>query len=76
MRHGLWVTAGFLRVAIMDNEIIVPFEMACRDSHGVVVRVTGIDTVNHRVIFRRPGYPHDCAYPRRDFGTKFKKVQA
>ncbi|CVA87063.1 DUF4222 domain-containing protein [Serratia liquefaciens] len=59
----------------MENEVIVPFEMDCRDSHGVIVRVIGVDQVNQRVIFRRPGYPYDCACPRRDFGTKFKKVQ-
>lgn len=59
----------------MENEVIVPFEMLCRDSHGVIVRVTGVDQLNHRVIFRRPGYEHDCACPRRDFGRKFKKVQ-
>ncbi|MCM2650988.1 DUF4222 domain-containing protein [Serratia marcescens] len=49
--------------------------MRCCDSHGVIVHVTGVDRVNHRVIFRRPGYPYDCACPRRDFGTKFKKVE-
>lgn len=59
----------------MENELIVPFEMLCRDSHGVIVRVTGVDQLNLRVIFRRPGYEHDCACPRRDFGKKFKKVE-
>ncbi|SQJ22213.1 DUF4222 domain-containing protein [Serratia rubidaea] len=58
----------------MENEQIVPFEMDCHDDHGRLVHVTGVDQANHRVIFRRPGYPHDCAVPRRDFGTKFRKV--
>ncbi|WBF47776.1 DUF4222 domain-containing protein [Serratia rubidaea] len=48
--------------------------MDCHDDHGRLVHVTGVDQANHRVIFRRPGYPHDCAVPRRDFGTKFRKV--
>ncbi len=59
----------------MENEAIVPFEMTCRDSHGKFIYVTGVDVNNQRVIFRRPPYPHDCAVMRRDFGTKFKKVQ-
>ncbi|QHA85566.1 DUF4222 domain-containing protein [Serratia rhizosphaerae] len=58
----------------MENEQIVPFEMDCHDDHGRLVHVIGVDQVNHRVIFRRPGYPYDCVVPRRDFGTKFKKV--
>jgi len=60
----------------MENEVIVPFEMDCRDSHGVLVHVKGVEKIKNWVLFERPGYEHGlCFCPRRDFGTKFKKVQ-
>ncbi|MNC78676.1 hypothetical protein D3C75_1309460 [compost metagenome] len=66
----------------MEEEHIEALDMYFRDSRGVVVHVTGVDTNNHRVIFRRPaffnrpGYEHgDCVCPRRDFKNKFKKVE-
>ena len=59
----------------MENEQIVPFEMDCRDKHGRLVHVVGVDQANHRVLYRRPDYQFGlCFCPRRDFGTEFKKV--
>ncbi|WP_245912399.1 DUF4222 domain-containing protein [Mixta gaviniae] len=31
--------------------------------------------VNHRVIYQRPGYEHDCICPRRDWQKNFRKVE-
>lgn len=59
----------------MVNEQIVPFEMDYLDWRGRLVHVVGVDQANHRVLYRRPEYLYGlCFYPRRDFGTKFKKV--
>lgn len=59
----------------MEKEQIVPFEMDCLDQRGRLVHVVGVDQANHRVLFRRPNYHMGlCFIPRRDFGTKFKKV--
>lgn len=59
----------------MEIEQIVAFEMDCRDKRGRLVHVVGVDQANQRVLFRRPEYPQGlCFCPRRDFGTKFRKV--
>jgi len=58
----------------MENEIIKPWVERYKDSHGVEVETMGVDVVNHRVIFMRPGYPHTCAQPRELWGRKFRKV--
>ncbi|ELY3599411.1 DUF4222 domain-containing protein [Cronobacter sakazakii] len=34
-----------------------------RDWRGVKVQVIGWDREKRQVIFRRPGYPHDCMQP-------------
>lgn len=60
----------------MENEVIVPFEMTCHDSHGRRIHVVGVEQVKNWVLFRIPGYEHGlCFCPRRDFGTKYKKVK-
>ncbi|AUX93671.1 DUF4222 domain-containing protein [Mixta gaviniae] len=59
----------------MDNEIIKPWVERFLDQHGVVVETIGVDIVNHRVIYQRPGYEHDCICPRRDWQKNFRKVE-
>lgn len=58
----------------METEIIKPWVERYTDPRGVSVTTVGVDTVNHRVIFRRTGYPHDCMLPRVLFSQKFRKV--
>ncbi|MCK0554339.1 MULTISPECIES: DUF4222 domain-containing protein [Pantoea] len=58
----------------METEIIKPWVEKYKDNRGVPVTTVGVDTVNHRVIFRRPDYPYDCMLPRVLFSQKFRKV--
>ncbi|WP_288476683.1 DUF4222 domain-containing protein [uncultured Pantoea sp.] len=58
----------------MENEIIKPFQERYKDPRGVKVETVGVDVVNHRVIFMRPGYLHPCMQPRVLFSQKFRKV--
>ncbi|WP_410789021.1 DUF4222 domain-containing protein [Klebsiella aerogenes] len=45
-----------------------------RDSHGIIVNVTGYDVVGQRVIYRRPGYDWECVAPLIVFRTRFKRI--
>ncbi|TWD32316.1 DUF4222 domain-containing protein [Pantoea sp. SJZ147] len=58
----------------METEVIKPWVETYKDNRGVKVTTVGVDTVNHRVIFMRPNYPHQCMLPRVLFSQKFKKV--
>lgn len=60
----------------MDNSLIKPWKKTYKDPRGVTVETVGVDVVNHRVIFMRPGYPHPCAQLRELWGKKFKAVEA
>ncbi|HIH8976800.1 TPA: DUF4222 domain-containing protein [Serratia marcescens] len=42
-----------------------------RDSHGHVVIITGHDTENEKVIYKRPGYDWPCACPLFIFWARF-----
>ncbi|EPD6705994.1 DUF4222 domain-containing protein [Cronobacter sakazakii] len=46
------------------------------DWRGVEVQVIGWDREKRQVIFRRPGYPHDCMQPLERFQEKFRRVDA
>jgi len=59
----------------MENPNIKPYVAKYTDPRGVVVETVGVDMVNHRVIYLRPGYPHPCATPRELWGQKFKAVK-
>lgn len=60
----------------MENEVIKPWAARFTDPRGVEVETVGVDVVNHRVIFMRPGYPYPCAQPRELWGRKFRRVSA
>lgn len=60
----------------MSNENIRPWVERYKDRHGNEVVTVGVDTVEQQVIYRRPGYEHDCACPRRDWSKKFRKVES
>ena len=60
----------------MEEEIIKPWVEEYRDWRGVVVDTVGVDIVNQRIIYRRPGYEFDCVSPRRDWSRKFRRVMA
>ncbi|MDE1188227.1 MAG: DUF4222 domain-containing protein [Pantoea sp.] len=58
----------------METEIIKQWVEHYKDPRGVVVETIGVDVVNHRVLFKRPGYEHPCMQPRELWGKKFRKV--
>lgn len=58
----------------METEIIKPWIERYTEPRGVPVTTVGVDTVNHRVIFRRPNYHHVCMLPHVLFSQKFRKV--
>lgn len=59
----------------MEDEIIKHWVEKYRDWRGVTVETVGVDVVNQRVIYRRPGYEFECVCPRRDWSKKFRKVE-
>lgn len=59
----------------MEPEKIEVFSASYRDQRGIIVEVTGVDTANQRVIYRRPGYEHECVCPRREWSRKFERVE-
>ena len=59
----------------MEDDIIKPWVEKYMDWRDVTVETVGIDIVNQRVIYRRPGYEFDCVCPRRDWPKKFRKVE-
>ncbi|WP_168404831.1 DUF4222 domain-containing protein [Erwinia amylovora] len=59
---------------MIEQEFIQPWRCRYRDRRGVIVETIGIDTVNQRIIYRRPGYEHDCVCPRREWKKKFERV--
>lgn len=60
----------------MEEELIKTWVERYKDPHGIEVETIGVDVINNRVIYRRPGYPHDCVCPRRDWSKKFRKVES
>ncbi|MDF7650775.1 DUF4222 domain-containing protein [Erwiniaceae bacterium L1_54_3] len=46
-----------------------------RDRRGVVVNVISYDRQERRVIFMRPGYPHECFVPKDYFERYFREFE-
>ncbi|WP_158784182.1 DUF4222 domain-containing protein [Pantoea sp. BAV 3049] len=59
----------------MDDGRFVETNQQFRDRRGVVVRVTGYDRQERRVIFMRPGYEHECFVPKWYFQKYFTEFE-
>lgn len=59
----------------MKKAVLMPWKARYRDRYGVIVETVGVDIANQWVIYRIPGYEHDCMCPRRHWSRKFTRVE-
>ncbi|EIZ2213078.1 DUF4222 domain-containing protein [Cronobacter sakazakii] len=46
-----------------------------KDRRGIPVRVIRWEPESHRVIYLRPGYPHECFSPLQIFKRDFRELE-